>query len=141
MYCAETEEEAEEGWTYFHNQQTAAQHHYFEWNNPGLTKIKGYEEYENLHSADAPLADSLTAGTKRTQPIGTPAQVLERIKAIQQAISMGKLVIHFFYGGMEPEKAEKSLRLFAKEVLPELQAMDTPLNPEHDFSDRIATTS
>ena len=137
MYCAETEEEAEEGWTYFHNQQTAAQHHYFEWNNPGLTGIKGYEEYSNLHSADAPLADSLTAGTKRTQPIGTPEHILERIKAIQAAISMEKLVIHFFYGGMPPEKAEKSLRLFAEKVLPELQAMATPLNPEHDFSDRI----
>ena len=29
MYCAETAEEAEEGWVYFHNQLTAAQHHYF----------------------------------------------------------------------------------------------------------------
>ena len=30
MYCAETTEEAEEGWEFFYNQLTAAQHHYFE---------------------------------------------------------------------------------------------------------------
>ena len=133
MYCAETEEEAEEGWTYFHNQITAAQHHYFEWNNPGFKGMKGMEEYETRQSADTGHADAATEGSKRTQPIGTPEQILERIQLIQQAISMGELVIHFFYGGMPPEKAEKSLRLFSEKVLPHLQAMDTPLNPEHDF--------
>jgi hypothetical protein len=34
-----------------------------------------------------------------------------------------------FYGGMPREKAEKSLRLFAEKVLPEVQAMPTPINP------------
>ena len=40
MYCAETASEAEEGWEYFHNQLLAAQHHYFEWNNPGYAAIR-----------------------------------------------------------------------------------------------------
>ncbi len=44
MYCAETASEAEEGWEYLHNQLLAAQHHYFEWNNPGYAGIPGYEE-------------------------------------------------------------------------------------------------
>jgi alkanesulfonate monooxygenase SsuD/methylene tetrahydromethanopterin reductase-like flavin-dependent oxidoreductase (luciferase family) len=131
MYCAETEEEAEEGWTYFHSQFSAAQRHYFEWNNPGFGGVKGYEEYETRQSADVGPADARLEGSRRTQPIGTPEQILERIETIQQALSLGELVIHFFYGGMPPEKAEKSLRLFAEKVLPELQAMDTPLNPEH----------
>jgi alkanesulfonate monooxygenase SsuD/methylene tetrahydromethanopterin reductase-like flavin-dependent oxidoreductase (luciferase family) len=131
MYCAETEEEAEEGWTYFHSQFSAAQRHYFEWNNPGFGGVKGYEEYETRQSADVGPADARLEGSRRTQPIGTPEQILERIETIQQALSLGELVIHFFYGGMPPEKAEKSLRLFAEKVLPKLQAMDTPLNPEH----------
>ena len=42
---------------------------------------------------------------------------------------MEKVVIHMMYGGMPKEKAEKSLRLFAKKVLPEVQAMPTPINP------------
>ncbi len=58
MYCAETEEEAEEGWVYFHNQLLAAQHHYFEWNNPGFKGVKGYEEYETRQTADVGVADA-----------------------------------------------------------------------------------
>ena len=64
-----------------------------------------------------------------TQPIGTPEDVIDKIKAMQRSISAEKLVIHVFYGGMPRDKAEKSLRLFAREVLPEVQAMPTPINP------------
>jgi hypothetical protein len=39
------------------------------------------------------------------------------------------LVVHVFYGGMPRHKAAKSLRLFAKAVLPAVQAMPTPINP------------
>jgi alkanesulfonate monooxygenase SsuD/methylene tetrahydromethanopterin reductase-like flavin-dependent oxidoreductase (luciferase family) len=133
MYCAETEEEAEEGWVYFHNQLLAAQHHYFEWNNPGFKGVKGYEEYETRQTADVGVADANIA-MRRSHPIGTPDQIVEKIEAIQKAMSLETLVIHFFYGGMPPEKAEKSLRLFAEKVLPHVQAMDTPINPAHDFT-------
>jgi alkanesulfonate monooxygenase SsuD/methylene tetrahydromethanopterin reductase-like flavin-dependent oxidoreductase (luciferase family) len=130
MYCAETEAEAEEGWQYFHNQLTAAQHHYFEWNNPGFEGINGYEEYLQRHAADVgDFADAEMAAKRQTQPIGTPDQIIERIKTIQEAISLEMVVVHVFYGGMPRDKAEKSLRLFAEKVLPEIQAMPTPLNP------------
>ena len=55
--------------------------------------------------------------------------MIECIRRVQWGISLEKLILHFFYGGMPPEKAEKSLRLFAEQVLPAVQAMDTPLNP------------
>ena len=129
MYCAETEAEAEEGWTYFHNQLTAAQHHYFEWNNPGYEGIHGYEEYLKRQNADIGTADAGLAARRATQPIGTPDEIIERIKKLQQTISLEKVVLHVFYGGMPKDKAEKSLRLFAKEVLPEVQSMATPINP------------
>src|SRR5262249_19545688 len=130
MYCAETESEAEEGWEYFHNQLRAAQHHYFEWNNPGFEGISGYEEYLQRHSADVgDFADAQLEARRKTQPIGTPDQIIDRIKALQHAISLEMLVVHVFYGGMPRDKAEKSLRLFAEKVLPEIQAMPTPINP------------
>jgi len=129
MYCAETEEEAEEGWEFFHNQFTAAQHHYFEWNNPGFEGVKGYEEYLERQAADVPIADGYVDELRRTQPIGTPEQIIETIRTVQGAISLETLVIHMFYGGMPRDKAEKSLRLFAEKVLPEVQAMPTPINP------------
>ena len=129
MYCAETSAEAEEGWEYFYNQLTAAQHHYFEWNNPGFEGIHGYEEYLKRQSADVGTADASYAARRGTQPIGTPDEIIDRIKAMQRAMSMETVVVHVFYGGMPRDKAEKSLRLFAEKVLPEIQAMPTPINP------------
>ena len=129
MYCAETHEEAQEGWEYYHNQVLAAQHHYFEWNNPGFAGVKGYEEYLERQTADVGVADAAVAATLRTQPIGTPDEIIDKLKAVQKAISLEMLVLHVFYGGMPRDKAEKSLRLFAEKVLPEVQAMATPINP------------
>ena len=129
MYCAETAEEAEEGWVYFKNQGIAAQHHYFDWNNPGYEGIRGYEEYLLRQNADISPAEARLAARRATQPIGTPDTIIEKIKTMQQTISMEKVVIHMMYGGMPREKAEKSLRLFAEKVLPEVQSMPTPINP------------
>ncbi len=129
MYCAETAEEAEEGWVYFKNQGIAAQHHYFDWNNPGYEGIRGYEEYLLRQNADISPAEASLAARRATQPIGTPDTIIEKIKTMQQTISMEKVVIHMMYGGMPREKAEKSLRLFAEKVLPEVQSMPTPINP------------
>ena len=129
MYCAETEEEAEEGWEYFYDQLTAAQHHYFEWNNPGFDGIPGYEEYLVRQTADIGTADAGFAARRGTMPIGTPDQIIEKIKRLQETISLEKIVVHVFYGGMPRDKAEKSLRLFAERVLPAVQAMPTPINP------------
>ena len=130
MYCAETAEEAEEGWTYFQNQGVAAQHHYFDWNNPGYEGIKGYEEYLSRQTADISPAEARLAARRATQPIGTPEVIIEKIKSMQETISMEKVVIHMMYGGMPREKAEKSLRLFAEKVLPEIHSMATPINPK-----------
>mgnify|MGYP003319534937 FL=1 len=130
MYCAETAEEAEEGWEYFKNQGVAAQHHYFDWNNPGYDGLKGYEEYLSRQTADISPAEARLAARRATQPIGTPEMIIEKIKFMQETISMEKVVIHMMYGGMPREKAEKSLRLFAEKVLPEVHAMSTPINPK-----------
>ncbi|MEE3013835.1 MAG: LLM class flavin-dependent oxidoreductase [Chloroflexota bacterium] len=130
MYCAETAEEAEEGWVYFQNQGVAAQHHYFDWNNPGYEGIRGYEEYLLRQNADISPAEARLAARRATQPIGTPEAIIEKIKNLQQTISMEKVVIHMMYGGMPRDKAEKSLRLFAEKVLPEVHAMPTPINPK-----------
>jgi alkanesulfonate monooxygenase SsuD/methylene tetrahydromethanopterin reductase-like flavin-dependent oxidoreductase (luciferase family) len=129
MYCAETSAEAEEGWDFFHNQLTAAQHHYFEWNNPGFAGIKGYEDYLTRQTADVGIADASMAARRATQPIGTPDEIVDRIKTLQWNIGLGEIVVHVFYGGMPKEKAERSLRLFAEKVLPAVKAMPTPLNP------------
>jgi hypothetical protein len=107
----------------------AVQHHYFEWNNPGFEGIAGMEHYLRMQSADIAVGDGIVGNNRRTQPIGTPDQIVECLERVQWAISMGKVILHFFYGGMPPEKAERSLRLFAERVLPTVHAMETPVNP------------
>jgi alkanesulfonate monooxygenase SsuD/methylene tetrahydromethanopterin reductase-like flavin-dependent oxidoreductase (luciferase family) len=129
MYCAENEEEAEEGWTYYANQMRAVQHHYFEWNNPGFEGVTGMEHYLRIQTADVAVGEGIVERHRMTQPIGTPRQIIECIERVQWAISLEKLIIHFFYGGMPKEKAEKSLRLFASDVLPVVHEMATPVNP------------
>jgi alkanesulfonate monooxygenase SsuD/methylene tetrahydromethanopterin reductase-like flavin-dependent oxidoreductase (luciferase family) len=130
MYCAEKSSDAEEGWGYFKDQQIAAQHHYFEWNNPGFAGVKGYEEYLVRQTADVGHADARMATHRNTQAIGTPDEIVDRIKSVQWAASLGMLVVNVFFGNMPREKAERSLRLFAEKVLPAVQAMDTPINPD-----------
>ena len=131
MYCAETEDEAEEGWEYFHNQLLAAQHHYFEWNNPGFKDIKGYEEYAaSPVGRRGPRRHELRGAAAPRSRSALPTQIIERIRSLQWAISLEEVVIHFFYGGMPPDEGrEASLRLFAEKVLPAVQAMATPINP------------
>ena len=62
-------------------------------------------------------------------PLGTPDEIIDKLKTLQWAISLETLVIHVFYGGMPQDKAEKSLRLFAEKVLPAVHDMATPMNP------------
>src|SRR5262249_38769198 len=129
MYCAETASQADEGWHYFHNQLLAAQHHYFEWNNPGYAGIPGYEEYLNRQTADVGIADAARAPRSATGPIETPDEIMEKIGPPHHAISLEMAVTPFFYGGRPRAKAERSLRLFAEKGLPAVQAMPTPVNP------------
>jgi alkanesulfonate monooxygenase SsuD/methylene tetrahydromethanopterin reductase-like flavin-dependent oxidoreductase (luciferase family) len=123
MYCADTEEEAEEGFKFFSVQNRTSKNHYFRWNTSGFAGVKGYEEYAQKKGADVGTWEQ-----RACQPIGTPDQVIEKIRAVQEAVSLGYLVVHASYGGMPPDKAEKSMRLFAKEVLPALHEMPTPLH-------------
>src|SRR3989442_9457261 len=123
MYCAETASEAEEGWEYFRNQLLAAQHHYFEWNNPGYAGIPGYEEYLKRQTADVGVADPGLAAPRATQPIGTPDEIIEKIRTLQHAISLAMVVTHFFYGGTPLAKAAESLPLLAEDVPPAAPAL------------------
>ena len=78
-------------------------------------------------------ADASYNARRATQPIGTPDQIIEKIRTLQWTISLEKVVIHMFYGGMPRDKAEKSLRLFAEKVLPAVQEMP-PQSTLHPWS-------
>ena len=130
MYCAETAAEAEEGWEYFHNQLLAAQHHYFEWNNPGFRRDQGLRGVRA-----APHRRCRAGRCQPGRPPGDPAhrdagrdhrQDQDRPVGDQPRDPRDPLLLRRHAG----EKAKRSLQLFAEKVLPAVHQMDTPINPE-----------
>ena len=57
------------------------------------------------------------------QPFGTPEQVFEKTKAFCDLVGADGYIGVFRFGGMPADVAERSMRLFAAEVMPELQAL------------------
>ena len=138
MYCAETEEEAEEGYTkYLPGFRFSATKHY-EFEDPDHFQASaGYEEYaqraaaaseqqpsHQQASADRAAWHTTTPSEQaRREPgavIGTPEQCIAKIKTVMATVAP----VHMFglvrFGGMPYEKARRSLELFGKEVLPEI---------------------
>ncbi len=70
-------------------------------------------------------ADARTC--RAPQAWGTPDQVFEKMQFIQQKTGAVEFIVNPRFGGMSAETAERSMRLFAAEVLPRLQAIDPPL--------------
>ena len=57
------------------------------------------------------------------QIYGTPEQVYEKIVHLQDRTYMDAYTGVFSYAGMPIEDAERSMKLFARQVLPELQKL------------------
>ena len=98
---------------------------HYEFHNEGLADIKGYEYYGALaqnirkHGVDAFvnfLAD--------LQVRGTPQQVYDQMLQYQHLTDCAGFIGIFSFGGMPHDVAEANMRLFAKEVLPRLQALE-----------------
>jgi len=136
MYCANSEAEAQEatGFVAKANQDVAL---HYGFHDPGnFAGVKGYEDYAaGSGSATSLTKDGEFIGTpsgydESNLLIGTPETILERIQLGQRTCSFSEICIAGSFGGLPFEQAEKSLRLFAQEVLPAVQAMDAPLHPE-----------
>ena len=63
-------------------------------------------------------------GFMRANAYGTPDQILSRLESRRKALGSFEQSTAFRFGGISYEKAEKSMRLFAKEVLPVLKTWD-----------------
>ncbi|MEO6718466.1 MAG: LLM class flavin-dependent oxidoreductase [Novosphingobium sp.] len=110
--------------------------------------VKGYESYVGRSSgATAPDAAAASQETKFAPKsydqsnlmIGTPDMIIERIIESQKACSFSEISLMPQFGTMPYVEAAESVKLFAKEVLPVVHQMDTPLHasalPEEATSD------
>jgi alkanesulfonate monooxygenase SsuD/methylene tetrahydromethanopterin reductase-like flavin-dependent oxidoreductase (luciferase family) len=91
-----------------------------------LSKTKGYEYYGRLSeiAREKGGTDALTEFFVNLQIWGTPEQCLEKIIDVRTRMGADTFVGVFSYAGMPYDEAERNVRLFAKRVMPELQALD-----------------
>ncbi|HVN30244.1 MAG TPA: LLM class flavin-dependent oxidoreductase [Candidatus Binataceae bacterium] len=129
-YVADTESEAEKGARHMQEYGDSALRHY-ELLGTHLKSIKGYEQYGAQSDALRQDPTLFTKGFYNTHPWGTPDKTIKRATDLANAFGTDELMFVFKYGAMPIASAEKSMRLFAKEVLPALQALNpAPITAE-----------
>jgi alkanesulfonate monooxygenase SsuD/methylene tetrahydromethanopterin reductase-like flavin-dependent oxidoreductase (luciferase family) len=95
--------------------------HHYEIMSEHFKSTKGYAHYAS--AADAFKAVGLEVAAKtycQVQTWGTPEMLLEKLRWRRELIGDFELDLISYYGGMPFDEAERSLRLFAARVLPEL---------------------
>jgi alkanesulfonate monooxygenase SsuD/methylene tetrahydromethanopterin reductase-like flavin-dependent oxidoreductase (luciferase family) len=118
--------------------QTVLDHYKFA--DDHLAKTRGYEYYGKMSEKIAQYGtDKVIDYFMNLQVWGTPEQCYERILDIHARTGNSHFVGVFSYAGMPFDEAERNLRLFAKEVRPALQRLQskpaTPVLP--DRSERV----
>ena len=56
-------------------------------------------------------------------PFGTPDQVIEKIEFIHNTIGARGVMTHFAFGGMPYDEANRNMKLFTEQVMPELRGI------------------
>ncbi len=117
MYCAETEEEARAGAlehmsAYFND---ATRHYRVE----KLKQVQGYEHYRK----EGASAAALNANVLSHSIWGTPEMCLAKLREFHEQTDVGHMLLSCWYGRMSTDEAERSMRLFAGEVLPRLDQL------------------
>ncbi len=95
-----------------------------------LAKTKGYEYYGKMADKIQTYgADSVTDFFVDLQISGTPEQCYEQILDVRRRVGNEHFVGVFSYAGMPYDEAERNMRLFAKEVMPQLQKLEPGTAP------------
>jgi hypothetical protein len=123
LACDESAERAETiARQYMANYYITVLEHY-EMASDHFARMKGYGDYASNAAVlkDTGLADAGNAFVD-INTWGTPTQILEKMEARRRQIGDFDLTVQVSYGGLTGEQAERSIRLFARDVLPELQS-------------------
>lgn len=92
-----------------------------------FANTKGYEQYAKIAGYVMSDEDIVEAAAK-PQAWGTPDQVYNQLEMIQRKTSAEEFMLNFKFGTMSRDDAERSMRLFAKEVLPHLKDLEPKLH-------------
>jgi alkanesulfonate monooxygenase SsuD/methylene tetrahydromethanopterin reductase-like flavin-dependent oxidoreductase (luciferase family) len=104
--------------------RTVVQH--YEMVGDHFSKLKGYETYREIQTRSSRPGglDEMVEFFMGIQVWGTPAMCYDKIVNVLDKTHGGAFTGVFSYAGMPWEAAEGNLRLFAKQVLPELKRLN-----------------
>lgn len=123
-YVAETHAAAQAGAERYMVEYGDSALRHYELLGTHLRGIKGYEAYGAQQDALRKDASPFKLGFYRTHPWGTPEETVERATELAHAFGTDELMFIFKYGAMPMAEAEKSMRLFAREVMPALRKLN-----------------
>ncbi len=83
--------------------------------------IKGYESYSALKMTPE-QAEVAIKDAHKSSIAGTPKEVLEQLDAVRIQREPQGMMPHLYTGGMPHDECMRSIRLFAKECLPEMKS-------------------
>ncbi|MGH1488796.1 MAG: LLM class flavin-dependent oxidoreductase [Acidimicrobiales bacterium] len=98
---------------------------HYEFDKDHLKNTPGYEFHGQMYDLlNRPNGmEKMTDFFVDLQVWGTPEQVIERVMKIQENTHNDGFMGVFSYAGMPADEAERNAKLFAAEVMPELQAL------------------
>ena len=103
---------------YYH---TAMRH--YEMTAEHFGKAKGYDFYANVGKfIDRHGTDGAASAFAELMPIGTPDQVMDKLRYIHGVIENNGVMVQTSYAGMPWAEAERNLRCFAEHCLADLKA-------------------
>jgi alkanesulfonate monooxygenase SsuD/methylene tetrahydromethanopterin reductase-like flavin-dependent oxidoreductase (luciferase family) len=121
MYCHPDPAVAEaKGLEYMTNYFLSIAKHY-ELMGDHFATVGGYDSYASASQLFRQVGlEPAARAYCAVNTYGTPEQIVEKLRRRRARIGDFELTMISHYGGMTPEEAEASVRLFAEEVLPEL---------------------
>jgi alkanesulfonate monooxygenase SsuD/methylene tetrahydromethanopterin reductase-like flavin-dependent oxidoreductase (luciferase family) len=125
VFCGETEAEAEAGARRYIPEYADSARRNYELDSNHFATTKGYEHYaeraEQMANIDVKqaMADTYIAN----HVWGTPEMCIEKMQGICDAFHPEEFMLVMRYGNMPRAVADKSIGLFAREVLPAVQAI------------------
>ncbi|PYN94274.1 MAG: LLM class flavin-dependent oxidoreductase [Candidatus Rokuibacteriota bacterium] len=115
--------------------QSVLEHYQFA--SDHLAKTRGYEYYGKMTEKIAQYGtDKVIDFFLGLQVWGTPEQCYARILDIRERVSNQAFVGVFSYAGMPYDEAERNMRLFAREVTPELRKLSEASAPARTHGER-----
>lgn len=121
--CGSSLDETEQWARQYQGKFVESNFEHYEFLGTHFQNVKGYDSYQQK----AEIArkggglDAAVDGFMKAASWGTPERILRELEARRALVGDFELNVAFRFGGVPFEIAEQGLRLFAKEVLPELK--------------------